>query len=434
MFSPYLMDLQPVFGMLCAMYKFFHGRLFFTRLTLIASAAALLTIGIFAIYAVGHPIEDSHASQSEDFASFWKKQLVFAIMGCLAFVAINLVRYRRLGEISYWIYSVVLLLLMLLLLGKVVNIPFVPEINGTHRWIRFTIAGRELPSIQPSELCKLAYIIALTWYLRYRSNYRSFKAIIGPFLLTILPMVLIVLEPDLGTVMLIMPVFFVTLFVAGARVKHLMLIILLAILASPILWLFMQPYQRMRISSIFLQSSSLRQQAEKHPDITKKILGTEFNQRYWKNQAGFHLTRSKYAIASGGPTGRGYRHGPFIKYDFLPYRVNDFIFATIAHQWGFAGAVTVILLFVIIIICGLEIANHNTDPFGKLLAFGITATLAVEVIVNIGMTLGLMPITGLTLPLVSYGGSSLLTNMLAIGLLNNVGRARPFSVAPKLFE
>ncbi|MBN1795760.1 MAG: FtsW/RodA/SpoVE family cell cycle protein [Sedimentisphaerales bacterium] len=416
------------------MYKFFQGRLFFTRLVLLAASAALLAIGIFAIYAVGHPAENSPASEAEQFSGFWKKQLVFAALGGLAFVAINLIRYRRLGEISYWLYSVVLLLLGILLLGKFIDIPFVPEINGTHRWIRFTIAGRELPGIQPSELCKLAYIIALCWYLRYRSNYRSFKALIGPFLLTLLPMVLIVLEPDLGTVMLMMPVLFVMLFVAGARVKHLLMIILLAILVSPLLWLFMQPYQRMRISSVFLQSPAIRQQAERHPKITEKILGTEFNQRLWDSRAGYHLNRSKLAITSGGPAGSGYRRGPFIKYDFLPYRINDFIFSVIAHQWGFAGAFTVILLFVIIIICGLEISNHNTDPFGRLLAMGITVTLTVEVIVNISMTLGLMPITGLTLPLVSYGGSSLLTSTLAIGLLNNIGRARPFSVAPKLFE
>jgi cell division protein FtsW (lipid II flippase) len=112
-------------------------------------------------------------------------------------------------------------------------------------------------------------------------------------------------------------------------------------------------------------------------------------------------------------------------------RHNDFIFAVIAQQWGFMGCLAVIGLYVIIVGCGLEIAANNTDPFGKLLAVGIVAVLAVEVIINVSMTMGLMPITGLTLPLVSYGGSSLVASMISVGLLNNIGRCRPFSVAPK---
>jgi cell division protein FtsW (lipid II flippase) len=321
----------------------------------------------------------------------------------------------------------------ILLLAKIVEIPFVPLINGTHRWIKFTIFGWELPAIQPSELCKLAYILALAWYLRYRSNYRRFKALIGPFLLTLLPMLLILLEPDLGTVMLMMPVFFIMVFVAGARVKHLLLIIIMAAIVSPLLWFSLKPYQRARISSVLLQNEWVQEKAQNYPLIGKILVGEEFNRKRWKTREGFHLIRSKYAVASGGAAGYGFRKGPFIKYDFLPYRQNDFVFAVIAHQWGFAGCLIVIGLYAIIIICGLEIAGNNTDPFGKLLAIGIIAMFTVEVLVNISMTLGLMPITGLTLPLISYGGSSLLVSMLSIGLLNNIGRCRPFSVAPKSF-
>ena len=118
----------------------------------------------------------------------------------------------------------------------------------------------------------------------------------------------------------------------------------------------------------------------------------------------------------------------------LPERHNDFIFAIIAHQWGFFGALVIIGLYVIIIACGAEIAWNNTDPFARLITVGIIAMLSVQVLVNICMTMGLMPITGLTLPLVSYGGSSLVVNMIAIGLLNNIGRDRPFSVASRGLE
>jgi rod shape determining protein RodA len=417
------------------MYRFLQGRSVLVRLTLLAASAALIAVGILTIYAVGNPAEHSPASRSEQYSEFWKKQVVFAALGAAAFVAINLVKYRRLGEISYWIFAAVLFLLLILLLGKIIRLPFVPIINGTHRWIVFTIAGRQLPAIQPSELCKLAYILALTWYLRYRSNYRSFKALVGPFLITLVPIILILLEPDLGTVMLMMPVLLVMVFVAGARIKHLLLIALLAVLVSPLFWAVMRPYQKMRIASVVLQSSRIQDYAEQHPRLSKLILGTRFNKHTWSVGYGFHLTRSKYAIASGGKNGQGFRQGPFIKYSqFLPESHNDFIFAIIAHQWGFYGALGVLALYIIIFICGIEIAHRNTDPFGRLLALGITVMFAVEVLVNVSMTLGLMPITGLTLPLVSYGGSSLLTSMLAIGLLNNIGRARPFSVAPKLFE
>jgi cell division protein FtsW (lipid II flippase) len=146
------------------------------------------------------------------------------------------------------------------------------------------------------------------------------------------------------------------------------------------------------------------------------------------------LIRSKYAVASGGLYGYGFRKGPFLKYNFLPERHNDFIFSTIAHQWGFVGSVALLVMYVILIWCGLEIAEYNSDPFGRILAVGIVAMFSVEVLVNIGMTLGLMPITGLTLPFVSYGGSSLLVSLLAVGLLNNIGRCKPFGVTRKRSE
>ena len=417
------------------MFGFLKGRLIIVRLILLAAATALVVAGIATIYSVGHPAESSSAAQADNLADFWEKQAQYAAIGVLGFLTINMVNYRRLGAASYWIYAFVLVLLGVVLAGRfVVNISSIPEINGAHRWIRFSIKGYDLPALQPSEFCKLAYILALAWYLRYRSNYRSFGALVGPFVLTVLPMVLILLEPDLGTVLLIMPVLFAMLFVAGAKVKHLFIIIILSVAASPLMWHFMAPYQRTRISSMLLQSGWIRQTAEQHPTIGKILVGKKFSTKQWENDWGYHLIRSKYAVASGGMTGYGFRQGPFIKYNFLPERHNDFIFAAIAHQWGFRGCAALMVLYMIVIGCGLEIAANNTDPFGRLLAVGIVAMFAIEIIVNVSMTLGLMPITGLTLPFVSYGGSSLLVSMISVGLLNNVGRCRPFSVAPRAFK
>ena len=402
---------------------------------MLAAVLILIGVGIATIYSVGNPAEHSSDSQGEDLSNKWEKQVVFAIVGLAGFIVINSINYRRLGSISYWIFAGVLVLLVILLISKyVVVLPFAKPIKGTYRWISFSIGGRTLPNIQPSEFCKLAYILALAWYLRYRSNYRNFKALIGPFALTLLPMVLILPEPDLGTVLLMMPILFIMLFVAGAKVKHLLLIILMAILVSPMLWYKMNHYQRKRISSVLLQNAWFREKAELHPTLGKFLVGTKFTTREWRNDWGYQLIRSKYAIASGGINGAkgyGYRKGPFIKYNFLPERDNDFIFAVIAHQWGFWGCLGLLGLYVLIISCGLEIAANNTDPFARLLAIGIVAMFVVEVIINVGMTLGLMPITGLTLPFVSYGGSSLLICMTSVGLLNNIGRCRPFSLAPK---
>lgn len=408
------------------------------RMTLLVAALMLVITGIVTIYSVGHPAltaaasakaeQPSPAGQTGDLENLWKKQIVFAAIGMIGFIAANLVNYRRLGAISGWIYAFVLILLAVLLLDKIVDIPFVPVINSARRWIRIGSL-----QFQPSELCKLAYVLALTWYLRYRSNYRKFRALIGPFVLTLLPMILILLEPDLGTVLLMMPILFTMLFVAGARAKHLLIIILMAILFSPLLWREMEPYQRIRISSVLLQSAWVREKAEQYPALGNILVGKNFHPRQWESEWGYHLTRSKFAIASGGMTGYGFRQGPFIKYDFLAHRHNDFIFSIIAHQWGFLGCLGLFGLYAIIISCGLEIAQYNIDPFGRLLAVSIVAMFAVEVIVNVGMTMGLMPITGLTLPLVSYGGSSLMVSMTAVGLLNNIGKCRPFTVAHKPF-
>jgi rod shape determining protein RodA len=415
------------------MFNFLKGRLAAVRFFLMASALGLVIIGIVTIYSVGHPAESGLAGKIEkNLGNNWEKQSLFAVVGLAVFIAVNLFNYRRFGGISYFLFAVGLIALAYLFISRyIIELPFAPEIKYSHRWLDFEDINPRLPQIQPSEFFKIVYILTLAWYLRYRSNYRNFRALIGPFMLTVLPMLLILLEPDLGTTLLMMPILFIMLFVAGAKVKHLLIIILLAVLISPMLWYKMKPYQRIRISSVLLQNAWMRQQAEEHRWLGELLVGEKFTEELWNSDWGWQLIRSKYAVASGGATGYGFRQGPFIKYDFLSERHNDFIFATFAQQWGFWGCLGLFGLYVIITICGIEIAANNTDPFGRLIAVGIITMFVVEVIVNVGMTMGIMPITGLTLPLVSYGGSSLLVNMASVGLLNNVGRCRPFSLARK---
>ena len=417
------------------MAEVLKGRLVLVRLIMLTAVVGLVAISILVIYASENPAEQRESgADAAGKWQHWEKQLVFCPLGLFAFIAANAVHYRRLGPASYWLYAVVLVLLGYLLVDRFVDVPFVTVVNNARRWIRPEIAGRSIIQFQPSEFCKLAYILALAWYLRYRKNYRNFLALIGPFALTLLPIVLILAEPDLGTVLLMMPILFVMLFVAGAKAKHLLVIILLAVLVSPLLWHAMKPYQRMRISSLVLQNDWVRQKTQQHPTLAKILVGDSSSLKHWERKEGYHLKHSKFAVASGGLTGYGFRRGPYIKYDFLPHRSTDFIFSVIAHQAGFVGCLVVLALYAIIVACGLKIASYNTDPFGRLIAIGIVAMFAVEVLVNISMTVGLMPITGLTLPLVSYGGSSLVVSAAAIGLLNNVGKSRPFSVAGEPFR
>ena len=426
----------------------FRGRFILMRLLLLLATGVLVGIGIITIYTIGHPTQttgsnisqaDSQypdltpkASSTNKYSNKWQKQIAYVGAGLTCLVLVNLFDYRRLGPISYLLYGIILAMLALLLVDRIVHLPFVHERFGIRRWFKIGFGFM----IQPSEFCKVIYILALAWYLRFRDNYRTFKGLVGPFALTLLAMVLILLEPDLGTTVLLMPILFTMLFVAGAKVKHLVIILCLGMAVSPII---IRPYQRARITSVLLQNETIFAAAKEHPRFGQLLMGPDYRikLRNWASDDGLQLINSKRAIASGGITGYGFGQGPYLQHrDYLnlPEADNDMIFAMIAHQFGIGGCVAVLLAYITIVSCAIELAWLNTEPFGRLVAAGIAAMFAVQGLVNVGMTLGLMPITGLTLPLVSYGGSSMVVNLIAIGLLNNIGRHRPFTVAKKPFE
>ena len=379
--------------------QIWKGHLSFLRLVMSLAVMALVVIGLVTIYATS--------------PGDAKKQLVWIALSMVGFVVINLVHYRMLGRAAYGIFILSLVLLSLVLVGKKLGLTsVVPSIRGASRWIN-VIPGSGSVRIQPSEIAKIAYILALAWYLRHRSSYRNLTGLIGPFALTMLPMVLILLEPDLGTVLLFLPILFGMLFAAGARIKHLLAIIMIAVLCSPALYLLMKDYQRERVQVLLKQNSE---------------------DPYWLRGPGYQLHLSKICIGTGELTGQGWNFSSFVQYKPPPDRHNDFIFAMIAHQWGLFGALFLLMLYGLIILGGIEIAAGQPDPFGKLLAIGISALLAAQMFINIGMTMGMMPVTGMTLPFVSYGGSSLIANSLALGLLVNVARHKPRQIANRPFE
>jgi rod shape determining protein RodA len=255
-------------------------------------------------------------------------------------------------------------------------------------------------------------------------------------------MAMILFQPDLGTVLLFLPVLFAMLYAAGARGKHLLSVLFMAIISLPMFWTQMKPYQRLRITGVLLQSQQLRDYLEEHPKMWDALAprGEDTDKWYaglvqWESISGYQLIRSKMAIAGGGVFGHGWGEGTFVEFRrFLDEGHNDFIFAMIAHQWGLLGALLLLACYVVFILIGFDVAMNTNDPFGRLVAVGLSSLIAVQTLVNLCMTVGLGPITGVTLPFVSAGGSSLVASFLSLGLLISVAHHRPMLIAKPPFE
>ncbi len=350
-------------------------------------------------------------STAETIGVLTLKQGVYLALGVGLLLLTLRVSYQKIGEFAFLIYGFVLLLLAVLVVARWVDLPFVPVRRDVRRWIQF---GVSFATIQPSEFMKPALILALARYLRYRESFRSWPGLVPPFLFAMVPMALILFQPDLGTMLMLLPVLFAMLFVAGARLRHLILIVVLGLATLPAFYFYgMADYQRSRIDVVFKQS---------------------IDDEKWHMGPGYQLRQSKIALGTGGLAGEGYAEGAFIEYELLPDEHNDFIFAIIGHQWGLLGCVLILLAYSVIVMCGLEVATVTNDPFGRLLAVGVVVMIVVQALLNVGMTLGLTPITGMTLPFVSAGGSSLWGNFIALGLLVNVAQRRPMLIANPPFE
>ncbi len=332
---------------------------------------------------------------------FFHRQLIWVCLSIPAMWLATLVPYRSLKPLSYPLFWFSLLLLVVVLL--------MPSVNGARCWIPLGFMN-----FQPSELAKLVYVLALSHYLIYRDNFRRLTGLLVPFVLTFAPVGLILREPDLGTALLLLPTLFAMLFAAGARPRHLALIIVLGIASSPLLWLGMNAEQKSRIVSLFHQKEG-----------GEAPRGDSHQQH-----------QAKRVLALGGVWGSqitGQTVDDRSAY-FLPESRTDFILCLIGERWGLVGCGLTLLLYLVIVARGLLIAAGTQEPFGRLLAVGIVALLASQTIINTGMTCGLMPVTGITLPLVSYGGSSLLMTSVGIGLLLNIGMRPGYEVTGEPFR
>ena len=355
--------------------------------TLIVTTVALSVYGLFMVYSA---TQQGLRSLGEDPGYFLKKQVAFLMLGVIAMVIAALFDYRLSKVYAPIIYGAMGLLLL------VVLTPLGDETAGAQRWIN--IFGFQF---QPSEFAKLAVLAMLGAYLSEVRGDLRLEHVVRAAGIAVAPMVLVFLQPDVGTTMVFAAVLIGTLVVRGARLKHLGLLVLAAILAMVVAFQLgiVKDYQIARLTAFADPSSD-------------------------PLRAGYNKAQAEIAIGAGGLTGRGYLNGTQTNLDFVPEQHTDFVFTVVGEELGFLGAMALLGLFAVLIWRGFRTALMSKDTFGTLLAAGITVMWATQVFINVGMTVGIMPITGIPLPFVSYGGTSLLVNFLAAGLVLNVHMRR----------
>lgn len=345
--------------------------------------AIIVGIGLVTLYSALNAGVATHLS------GLFARQIMWCSVGLAVMIICFLINFKiieRWGHLYY--FFCIGLLLAVIFFGKYVG--------GSKRWIALGPA-----SIQPSEMVKIAVIIMLArYYARIvRTEGVRLRELMTPVMITLIPFVLIVQQPDLGTAMVIALIAAsITMYI---KIERNTLIGLCAsgALAVPVVWLFLKGYQKQRILTLL--------------DPDRDPLG-----------AGYHIIQSKIAIGSGMLTGKGYLKGSQNMLDFLPEQHTDFIFSVLSEEWGFIGSAFVLLVFLLVLVRGLQIALRSRDAFGTILSVGVTCLIAWQVFINAGMVMGILPVVGVTLPFISYGGSSVITMMAGMGLLLNVSMRR----------
>jgi rod shape determining protein RodA len=317
------------------------------------------------------------------------RQLIWFSIGLVVMVFLASLDSRRLVRAAPAVYVIGLVsLASVFVLGRTVS--------GARRWV---VWGPF--SVQPSELFKVCFLLMMVWALTSRWAQPVGKLTLTLMLpLVAVPVVLIIKQPDLGTALLLVPVLVILLIGAGVRLKLLGGLALAALSALPLAWLALKEYQRERIL-VFL-------------DPFRDPLGSAYN-----------VIQAKIAIGSGQLLGKGVAGATQSRLSFLPERHTDFIFAVFAEMWGFVGCLVLLLCYVLLLLRGFDIAATAREPVGRLVALGATSLFAAQVLINVGMVTGLLPVVGIPLPLMSYGGSSMIASFMTLGLLLSV-RMRQF--------
>jgi len=338
-----------------------------------------LLIGILIISTLGLTILYS-TKQDIDIV---ERQILRLIIAGAIMIGIAQIPPRIFKTMAPWLYFLALILLSAILITGHIS-------KGAQRWLDLWFVR-----FQPAELMKIAVPMMLAKYFDYHTLPPKFLNLIIPLLLLAFPAALIAKQPDLGTALLILGSGLFVIFLSGIRWKILFYIGATALLCLPILWFVMHDYQRQRILVLL-------------------------NPEYDPLGAGYQIIQSKIAIGSGGLYGKGWLNGSQSHLEFLPERTTDFIFAVFGEEFGLVGCLILLVLYLYIIIRGLYISVQAQDTFSRLLAGGLVMTLFIYVFVNIGMVTGILPVVGIPLPLVSYGGTSLVTLMASFGILMSI--------------
>ncbi len=312
-------------------------------------------------------------------------QLARFVIGLGLLTAVAVIDVRLLLRYAYVFYGIILALLVAVEISGFVG-------GGAQRWIDLGVF-----QLQPSELMKPALVLALARYFHgvNMEDIGQPSILVAPIILTAMPTILVYLQPDLGTALVILMSTGILLFMAGVRLWKFALVGVMAVAASPVVWSMLRDYQKDRIRTLL--------------DPERDPLGT-----------GYHILQSQIALGSGGLFGKGFMAGTQSHLNFLPERQTDFIFTMLAEEFGMMGGVTLLGLYVILLIYGYAIAFRCRHQFGRLVAVGITTGFFLYFFINIAMVMGIAPVVGVTLPFISYGGTSLLTLMLCVGLLMNI--------------
>jgi rod shape determining protein RodA len=329
-------------------------------------------------------------------AGFLARQFIFIGMGGALFVMLQRINYLTILRQAPLLYLIGLLMLC----GVFATRP----INGARSWYDLYFF-----KLQPSELMKPIIILTLAHYLMYRDSYKKLSGLIVPLVLTLIPMGLILKQPDLGTFLAFAPVLFVMLFAAGARIWHLALMVFCGLSGMVLMWFtLMKSYQK------------------------RRVLAWLYPEEYRLGEA-WQLLRAETAIGSGGFWGKGWGQSSQSGLNLLPEKHTDFIFAVVCEEGGFITATLLLSLIVCAALSGLGIASRTREPAGRLIAVGCVTIFCSQVLINTGVALGLLPTTGLTLPFVSYGGSSILSSFICLGLLINIGSKQEVVLASEDF-
>lgn len=344
---------------------------------------ATLVLVIFGIIMIRSA---TNGAVDPDLISRVPSQIQFAIIGTILLLLVTILDYRLLGSIHIWLYLFMVgILVMVLFFGQEGD-------GGARSWLNVGIL------IQPAEIAKLLIIITLGYHFANRyQNMDKLTTVFGSLIHVAIPIGLIFIQPDLGTVIVFSVLWFTLAWAAGLRIKHIAMFMIVGVVSFPIVWSIMQPYQRERITNFII------------PDTGQENFGSRYN-----------IRQAAIAIGSGGLFGKGYGNGTQTQYRFLRVRHTDFIFCVIAEEFGLVGGTIVIIIMGVIILRILRAARLAADPLGSMICYGIAATIFFQSVTAIGMNIGVLPVTGLTLPLVSSGGTSLMSILIGIGLVQSV--------------